>query len=325
MKFRSCSLSASAISILLMTVSSFAHSEIRLAHVLGADHSWQKAAEGFAEQVAADTEGRVTIGLYPGGQLGQEKEIVEGFILGSSEAGIIGCGSFQPLVPEMSIIEAPYAWPSREIVYAALDGKLGDYLAEKLHNNNVTLLGYWENGFRHITNNRGPINEPADLAGLKIRVTPDPIRLETFKALGAEPAPLAFGELYSALQQGVFDAQENPAEIVYTYSLYEVQKYLSQTGHIYGSACLVMGNSQFDSLSEADQSAVRDAAAVWRDNQRKMSMEGESVFLEKLKDTGMQINEVDTAPFIEAVQPVWEKYKGAYGEELIGLLEEYRK
>jgi tripartite ATP-independent transporter DctP family solute receptor len=298
---------------------------IRLGHVLSDTHSWHTAAKGFAEQVARETERRVNIQVYPGGQLGNEREVVEGLQIGTLQAGVIGCGSFQPVEPKMGIVELPYAWPTREKAFAAFDGELGDALEKLLLNKNIVMLSWWENGYRHVTNNKRPINKPEDLKGLKIRVTPDKVRLDTFAALGAEPAPLAFGELYSALQQGVFDAQENPLSIIFGSSFFEVQKYLSLTGHVWSAACLSFSQPVWERIGPEDQKIVQAAADKWRDEQRKMITESDSDFLKKLEEKGMAINKVDTSPFVAAVQPVWKSQEAVYGPELLSLLNKYRQ
>ena len=296
---------------------------IRLGHVLAETHSWHVAGKGFADEVEKETAGRVKIELFPGGQLGTETEVIEGLQVGTMHAGIIGSGSFQTVEPKMGIVELPYAWKTREKAFAAFDGELGQSLDELLAAKNIVVLSWWENGYRHVTNNKRPIQKPEDLSGMKIRVTPDKVRLDTFLALGAEPAPLAFGELYSALQQGVFDAQENPLSIIYGSSFFEVQKYLSLTGHVWGAACLVIAKPIWDKISPEDQKAVAKAAATWRDKQRNMISESNADFIAKLKEKGMEVNEVDPAPFIEKVKPVWETQEVVYGPEMMKLLEKY--
>lgn len=299
--------------------------ELKLADVLPDSHSWNIAAEGFAKEVAEKTDGRVMIKVFAGGQLGDENTLVQGLQIGSVQMGIIGCGSFQPVEPKFGIVELPYAWSSRENAYAAYDGKLGAALEEAAQQHHLKILSWWENGFRHITNNRGPINTPEDLRDLKIRVTPDKMRLDAFTALGASPAPLAFSELYSALQQGVFNAQENPLAIIDGSSLYEVQDYLSLTGHIWGPACLTISDTSWTRLSPEDQVVVQEAADHWRDEQRAMMQEADAGLIDKLKSAGMQVNEVDVAPFKEAVQDVWKTYKPVYGEDLFTLIQEYNQ
>ncbi|HRO13750.1 MAG TPA: DctP family TRAP transporter solute-binding subunit [Paracoccus sp. (in: a-proteobacteria)] len=302
-----------------------AETTIRLGHVLADSHSWHVASQGFASEVAEKTEGRVKVEVFAGGQLGTEKEMVEGLQFGSVQGAVIGSGSFQSVEPKLGLIEMPYAWDSREQAFAALDGKLGEAFADLLRAKGIEVLGWWENGYRQVTNSKHPINTPADLQGLKIRVTPDKVRLETFEALGAQPAPLAFGELYSALQQGVFDAQENPLPIIYSSSFFDVQKYVSMTSHVWGAACLVVSSQVWDGLSPEDQAAVKAAAQHWAGEQRRMVAEGEADTIAKLKEKGMEFNEVDKAAFVGAVQPVWDSHREGYGKDLMAVYESYRK
>ncbi|TCS56175.1 tripartite ATP-independent transporter DctP family solute receptor [Primorskyibacter sedentarius] len=298
---------------------------IRLGHVLPESHSWHNAATGFAEEVNSRTEGRVAIEVFPSGQLGSEKEVIEGLQFGSVQAGLIGSGSFQGIEPRMGIIEMPYAWSARDQAFAALDGDLGVALADMLDGKGIKVLGWWENGFRNITNNVHPVEKPEDLAGLKIRVTPDKVRLATFEGLGAEPAPLSFGELYSALQQGLFDAQENPLAIIYSASFFEVQKYVSLSEHIWGAATLTMSKSVWDKILPEDQAIVIEAATSWGLKQRGMVAAANDELIAQLEAKGMQFNQVDKAAFIAAVEPIWESQKDVYGEELLTILNQYRK
>lgn len=299
--------------------------DIKLGHVLAPAHSWHKAAEGFAAEVKDKTQGRVNFILFPSGQLGNEKTMLEGLQIGSQGAAIVGSGSLQPLDPKFGIVELPYTWTTAQQAYDAYDGDLGKALAQIADKKNLVLVSWWENGFRHLTNNRAPVVKPADLAGLKTRVTPDKMRLDTFTSFGASPAPLAFGELYSALQQKVFDAQENPLSIIYTSSFFEVQKYLSLTGHVWGPASLIVSKSVWKRVSEADRQVVQAAADHWRDRQRRMISESDEQFIAQLKDKGMAVNEVDKAAFAAAVAPVWKSFEPVFGAELMGLLKRYRE
>ncbi|AJY48971.1 MULTISPECIES: TRAP transporter substrate-binding protein [Halomonadaceae] len=298
--------------------------DIKLGHVLAPTHNWHVSAQGFADDVREATDSRVNFQVFPSGQLGNETRMVEGMQIGSMDAGIIGCGSFQSLEPKFGIVELPYSWASREAAYAAYDGELGETLEALAQEKNIKVLSWWENGFRHVTNNRGPIESPDDLEGLKIRVTPDRMRLDTFEALGSNPAPLAFGELYSALQQGVFDAQENPLSIIYSSSFYEVQDYVSLTGHVWAPACLTIANLTWNKINPDDQEIIQELANEWRDKQRAMTQEDDETMLENLTAEGMQINEVDTAPFNQKVQDVWSDYTEVFGEELMETVKQYR-
>ncbi|OIN12222.1 DctP family TRAP transporter solute-binding subunit [Oceanisphaera psychrotolerans] len=298
--------------------------DIKLGHVLPTTHSWNIAAEGFAKDVTEATEGRVNITVFPSGQLGNEKTMIEGMQIGSVHAAVIGCGSFQSIEPRFGIAELPYSWEQREDAYAAYDGELGDALEEMAIQKNLRIISWWENGFRHVTNNRGPITSPQDLSNLKIRVTPDKMRLDTFSALGASPAPLAFGELYSALQQGVFDAQENPLSIIYSSSFNEVQDYVSLTGHVWAPACLTVTNFTWKQISPEDQLIVQEMASRWRDTQREMTRQDDEALIGKLEEKGMKVNDVDRAPFQNAVSGIWQQYASVFGQDLMDIVERYR-
>jgi tripartite ATP-independent transporter DctP family solute receptor len=320
--------SAVLLMMLIVTLAAFpasAQTTIKIGHVLNQDHSWNVCLVGFAEEVKAATEGRIVIEVFPGSQLGNEKDMIEGLSLQTLDGGLIGGGSFQSVEPKFGIEALPYAWPTHQSAYNALDGELGAILLTLLEKQGIIGLSWWENGFRHLTNNVRPIEKPEDLKGLKIRVTPDKMRLDTFKALGASPMPINFGELYTALQQGVVDGQENPYAIIYSNSFFEVQKYLSPTGHIWGSALLCVNSSVWNRLSEQDRATVLKIASKWRDEQRKQTMEQEKEFLAKLGEKGMQIATVDKAAFQGAVQGVWAEYENVFGKELMDLVRKYGK
>jgi len=275
---------------------------IRLGHVLPESHSWHVAATGFAEEVNNRTEGRVAIKVFPSGQLGSEKEVIEGLQFGSVQAGLIGSGSFQGIEPRMGIIEMPYAWGARDQAFAALDGDLGVALADMLDGKGIKVLGWWENGFRNITNNVRPVEKPEDLAGLKIRVTPDKVRLATFEGLGAEPAPLSFGELYSALQQGLFDAQENPLALIKSANFNEVQDYVNLTQHVRSWIYLTISDMAWNKMSEEDQQAVMEAASRAQTWEREQFVAEETELQAQLEELGMEFVEVDNAAFAAAAK-----------------------
>lgn len=314
-----------AVTVAALSSAASAAVNIKVGHVLNPDHSWHKNLTGFANDVKKETSGRVNIQVYPSGQLGNEKDMVEGLTLGTVDGGLIGGGSFQSLDPKFGIEALPYAWPTHEAAYKAFDGKLGKYLFGLLEKKGIVGISWWENGFRHITNNKRPVAKPEDLKGLKLRVTPDKMRLDTFKLLGAAPMAINFGELYSALQQGVVDGQENPYAIIYSNAFNEVQKYLSKSGHIWGSAVLCVNADVWKKLTPADQATVMKLARKWCLTQRKETVKEENDFLAKLKAKGMKVNEVDKAAFKKAVQPIWKSYEPVFGSELMGWVHEYGK
>jgi len=323
---RSISLASVFVMItLLLTWSASAETVIKIGNVLTPDHVWNTCLNGFAEEVKTATGGRVAVKVYPSSQLGNEKDLIEGMTLQTVDGGLIGGGSFQSIEPKFGIEALPYAFPTHEAAYKALDGELGDKLLKILAGKGVIGLAWWENGFRHITNNKRPIVGPADLVGLKIRVTPDKMRLDTFKTLGASPMPINFGELYTALQQGVVDGQENPFAIIFSSAFYEVQQYLSLSGHVWGSALLCVNSSLWKRISPEDQAAVMKLAAKWRDEERRLTIAQENDFLEKLKAKGMKVNEVDKAAFKNAVKDVWTEYEGVFGKDMLELVEKAGK
>ncbi len=296
-----------------------AQTRLRLAHTLQPTHSWNVAAEGFAKEVNERSGGRLAVQVFPGGQLGAGRQVLEGLQTGTVELTIVGSSDLNTFEPRFGIVEMPYAWMSREQAFTALEGPLGDALARLIEARGMTHLGLWENGLRHVTNRRRPIEKPADLAGLKIRTPPDRVRVDTFRALGAEPAPLAFGELYAALQQGVFDAQENPLSIVFTSSFFEVQRYMSETAHVWGGAHLLASKRVHDRLSAPDKALLAELGRKWGVAQRKMIEDSDADFTAKLREKGMLFNTVDKPAFQRAVQPVWAQYENVFGPEIMGL------
>jgi len=294
---------------------------IKLGHVLPPEHSWHICATGFADEVKKATQGRVEIKVFPNSQLGSETAMIEGLQLGTIEMGLIGGASFQNIEPKMGVEGVPYAWKDHQHAYRAFDGELGNQLIALLGKKGVKILAWWENGFRHVTNSKRPIHTPDDLKGLKLRVTPDKIRLDTFKALGALPVPMAFSELYSALQQGTVDGQENPFAIIYSNHFYEVQKYLSLTNHIWSSATLDIAKTVWDRISAQDQKVMMRAAYAWRDKQRKMVQDSSADFLAKLKAKGMVVNTPQNEAFKRVVAPVWKQYEGVFGKNFFDLIE----
>ena len=212
------------------------------------------------------------------------------------------------------MLDLPYLFRDRDHAYKVLDGEIGDELASDLPSKGLRLLAYWENGFRNVTNSVKPIEKPADLEGLKIRVPKNNTYVETFKEWGANVTTMAFGELYTALQQQTVDAQENPLAIIYTNKFYEAQKYLSLTHHFYGPAQVLISESTWGRLSPGMQEAVMNAAEEARDYERQLLKDKDAEYLANLKAEGMLINEVDRDAFVEAAKPVWEKYSDKFGD-----------
>lgn len=302
-----------------------AHAKITLkaGHISAVGHPWHEALVGMAEDVKEGTDGEVIIQVYPSSQLGGEREMAQGLGLGVLEMGLFGTGALQALDKRLIIEELPYAWPTREHAYRALDGKLGEALAEVLAEQKITTLSWWESGYRHITNSVRPIESPEDLKGIKLRVPEAEMRIDTFKIMGALPTPMPFSEVFSGLQQKVVDGQENPLATIDASKFYEVQDHLALSGHIWGSAVLTIATATWDKLSDEHKKVIEDAAEKWKLKEREMIAKSDSESLEKMKAAGIQVTEPDPAQFQAAVQPVWEKYESTFGAELMDLVREY--
>jgi tripartite ATP-independent transporter DctP family solute receptor len=308
--------------IALMVVAAPAQEyRFRLGHVLPASHPYGVAMEQFAKAVEQDSGGRIKIQVVHGGALGGDREMGEQIRLGGLEMGLVHT-TVLGVDPRLQIEELPFAWARREQAYAALDGELGAKLLEILSTKGIKGLAWYENGYRNLTNNVRPIREPSDLKGLKIRMAELKMRIDTFKLLGANPIPMAFPELFTALQQGTVDGQENPLAIIKAAKFYEVQKYLSLSGHIWGSVLLMINKNLWEKLPADLQNILMRNAIKYRDIERKMIQESDETTLVELKKT-MQVNEVDKAAFRKAVAPIYESYRSVFGDDLMKLVEKY--
>lgn len=290
---------------------------IRVGHVLAPTHPYTLGLQKFGEILSQKTNGRVTVEVFPSSQLGNERDMVEALQLGTQEMALVSTAPLSSFTKKFYVFDLPFIFKNTESARKVVDGEIGTELLQSLDEQGITGLCYFENGFRNITNNKGPINTPNDLKGLKIRTMESPIQMDTFTALGASPTPMAFGELFTALQQGTIDGQENPLAIIDTSKFYEVQKYLSITEHFYAPAPLLVSKSFFEGLDEETQNAIKEAALEARDYERGLLDESNAKLMDQLKKDGMEINTPDKAPFIEAVQSVYQKYENDITKELI--------
>ncbi|KKM09847.1 C4-dicarboxylate ABC transporter substrate-binding protein [Clostridiales bacterium PH28_bin88] len=296
--------------------------KIKLAYVVPETQSTHIGAVEFKKYVEEKSGGKLAVELYPNGQLGSDRQAIEGVSLGTIEMTIPAVAPLSGFEKKFMVFDLPFLFKDREAAYKALDGELGQKLLETLPPLGLRGLAYGENGFRNITNNKGPIYEPKDLKGMKIRTMENPVHMETFRLLGANPTPMAFGELYTALQQGTVDAQENPISLIYTTKFYEVQKYVSKTGHVYAATLVLINDKFFTSLPTDLQKVLSDGAVVFRDFQRQLAAQQDTEWVDKLKEAGMQVNDLtpeQKQKFIEATLPVYDKFAPEIGADLIEL------
>lgn len=288
---------------------------LKLGHGQTEVHPYHLGAERFASLVKEKTEGRVEIQIYPNGALGQERDMVEGLTLGTVDMCITTNAPLTNFASRFGVFEFPYLFKDYEHAHKVLDGETGQDIMKDLEPLNIVGLAYFENGFRNITNSKHTINTVSDLAGLKIRVMESPVHIASFQAMGANPTPMAWSEVYTAIQQGTIDGQENPTMAIVDGKIYEVNKYMSVTEHFYSPAELLISKAVFDKLSAEDQKALREAADEAKVYQRDEAYQiNNTDKLSVLEENGVEITRVDKSSFEEAVKSVYEKNEKEYGE-----------
>ncbi len=259
--------------------------------------------------------------LYPASQLGNEREILEGLRLGTIEMTTSGVAGIAD--PIFNIFDLPFLFRNRDHVYSVLDGDVGQQLLRTQKDEQLVALGYLENGWRHVTNNERPIKQPSDLEGLKQRVVEHQVYLATMRALGASAVPIPYGELYTAMKTGVVDGQDNPLVNIYTAKMYEVQRYLTLTGHVYSNNVVFASKKFWDKLSGEQQEAVRTAVQRAMAYERKLSIQADQRLLFRLLEEGMIVNQVtDKQPFIEATKTVYDQFSDQFPPALVKRIQE---
>jgi len=294
--------------IALGSASEAASVTIKFGHSGTKVHQYHIGATKLAEAVDKNSGGSMKIEVFPDAQLGGERDLAEGTRLGTVDMAALAAGSVIPLwVPEFQVIEMPFLFSDRAHAYAALDGPPGIELNGLAEKKGLKVLGYWEVGFRNMTNNKRPIMAPKDMQGLKIRVQQSKVYIEMMKALGAIGTPIAFTELYSALQQGVVDGQENPIATIRSMNYFEVQKYLSLTFHTYTPAAVLINPKLWNGLTADQKTILQKSMEEARQFQRKTVMDKEADDLAFLKSKGMVVTEKpDAEAFLKATAVVYE-------------------
>ena len=283
----------------------------KLATVTPSHHAYNQGAREFARLIKEGTKGEVIVKVYPGGQLGKgERELLEGMQVGTIDMAVTSTGPISNFSPDMGVLDLPFLFLSPAHVDKVLDGKVGRALLDSLSSANIKGLAFMENGFRNFTNSKRPLEKPADFAGLKFRTMENPVHLASVRQLGALATPMSWGEVYTSLQTGVIDGQENPVAIIHANKMNEVQKYLTLSGHFYSPAPLTMSLKKFNSLKPEWQKLFMDAALKAAAFERKVIRDNEAKQIKELKKWGMDVRTVDKAVFVEAMAPVYDKFKG---------------
>jgi len=284
--------------------------------------------EKFAEIVQAKTGGKIKVNLFPGGTLGSDQANVSAIQGGTLEMASMNSGIFASQVKEFAIYDFPFLFGSEKEAEAIIDGPIGKQLHDKLQEKGMVGLAYFELGFRNITNSRRPIVNVEDIAGLKLRVIPNPINVDWVRALGANPTPLPFPEVYSALEQKAIDGQENPITVINANKFYEVQKHVVISNHQYNPQSVLISKKFWDSLSPAEKKIVDDAAVESAKFQRSQARAQEASILENLKKNGMQVTTLpaaERAALREKMKPVIAKHGEAIAATVSELQAELAK
>lgn len=274
------------------------------------------AGEKFSELLKAKTGGALDAKIFADSSLGAFQAAISGVRGGTIDIAVSGSGNFSGLVPLLGVFDIPFMFKDTAHAYRVLDGKVGQEMLDKLAEHGMKGLAYWDNGWRELTNNRGPVRTPADVKGMKVRTTGSPAHIEAFKLLGANPVPMPLAELYTALEMKTVDAQEHPLGVLWSAKLYEVQKHLSLTNHAYSALILVMNKAKFDKMPAAHQKALLEAAHEAGNYQRKLNNDKMAQIVADVKKAGMQVIEkVDPQPFLEATKPGRKTFTDKFGGE----------
>jgi tripartite ATP-independent transporter DctP family solute receptor len=296
---------------------------LKLGHIANTAQPYHEASVKFAEMVKERTKGNVQIQVFPNSQLGGQRDLLEGLQLGTLDITLSSTAVLANFIPQCQVIDLPFLFISNAHVYKVLDGPLAKEIYKGAEAQRMKVIGTWENGFRHLTNNVRPIVTPADMKGLKIRVMENQLYIDMFKALGANPTPMAMGELFTALQQKTVDAQENPIGQIYASRFYEVQKYLTLDGHTYSPEPVIFSLATWNKLPKQYQTIILKACYEARDWNRKRAAEMNDKFLAEMKAKGLQVTVLtksQKAEFQKAMQPVYQKYYNIIGKKLINKI-----
>jgi tripartite ATP-independent transporter DctP family solute receptor len=293
---------------------------IKFANQNAKGHPIVLGMEKFAELVEKNSAGRLKVQVFPGGALGSDQANVSALQGGTLEMASMNSGIFASVVKDFEIYDFPFLFGNPKEADAVVDGPFGKSLHAKLADKGMVGLAYYELGFRNLTNSKRPITKVEDIAGLKLRVIPNPINVDWVTALGANPTPLPFPELYAALEQKAVDGQENPVATIRGAKLYEVQKHLALTNHQYNPQSVVISKKFWDTLSDADRKVLQDAASESSKYQREQSRTAQASILEELKKNGMQVTELpaaEVAKLRDKMKPVIAKHSASVGDATV--------
>ncbi len=277
----------------------------------------------FKELVEKESNGRITVELFGDGQLGNDKSMMEALQMGTLDMTMPSSSPVSEFTKAFLAFDLPFLFTTPEQADKVLDGASGQDILKTLDTVNIKGLCYFENGFRNVTNSKHAVKSVTDLSGLKIRTMQNPIHLETFKLWGANPQPMAFNEVFTALEQKTLDGQENPNTLIFDAGFYEAQKYLTISRHFYTPYVLMISRKTWDKLSPEDQKLIQKCADEAKIFQRETNRRLDAEYLQKIKDHGLTVDTLspeETAKMKEAAQPVYDKFSGDIGKERLDAI-----
>ncbi|HSD61265.1 MAG TPA: TRAP transporter substrate-binding protein [Burkholderiales bacterium] len=310
---------------LAVSAAAQAQTVLKIGYTATNDSHYGTAANVFGEELAKRTNGRYKLQQFPSSALGGEREMIEAVQLGSQDMVITSTGPVGNFVPETRVFDIPFLFRDYDHARKVLDGQIGQDALAKFPSKGLVALVWMENGFRHLTNNKQPITVPENLKGMKIRTMENKVHMEAFKTMGALPTPMAMNELFTALQQGTVDGQENPIPVILSNKLYTVQKHLTLDGHVYSPALLIISPTVWSKVSDADKKAFLEAAKVAVAANRKRVNDDEANGITTIKAAGVNVVEkVDITKFQTAVAPAYVVYAKEFGADRIKKIQDIK-
>ena len=299
--------------------------ELKLGYSLAPTSHYGVGATAMGDELARLSNGKWTIKQFPANALGGEREMVEGAQIGTVDLVVTSTGPVGNFVPDTLITDIPFLFKDAKHAHAVLDGPIGQRILDQFPKHGLVALAWGENGFRNLTNSKRPVKGPDDAKGLKIRTMENQVHMTAFKTLGVLPTPMAFPELFTALQQGTVDGQENPIGVILSAKFSQVQKYLTLSRHVYSPALIIMAPNVWNKLSDQEKGWFKQAALVGAKAMRQKAGEDAANGVEELKKQGMEVvTDVDPTAFQAALQPAYDEYAKKFGQAKIDEIKNYK-
>jgi len=313
---------AFAVAALCLSAAAGAQTVMKISYSTSITSHYGVGSTAFCDEVEKGTQGRYKCQQFPNAALGGEREMIEAVQLGTQDLANVSTGALGNFVPEVKIVDIPFLFRDYAHARKVMDGEFGQDLLKKITAKGIVGLAWTENGFRHMTNSKRAIVQATDAGGLKMRTMENKVHMEGYKTFGILPTPMAWPEVFTALQQGTVDGQENPIPVILSAKLSQVQKHLSLTNHVYSPAVLIVAPNIWNKLSDADKKVFSEAAKKGAAAQRKKVNDDEANGIAELKKDGMQVVEqVNGESFRKAVAPAYAQYAKEFGAEKIAAIQ----